>query len=84
MTKPANPYASTTAGRAAAAAEIERMAADLKQHDRALFAIYQADNTGGWRLEFSDIQGFIYAVDGDTLDAAYLAAMHWPGTPPPF
>ena len=83
----ANPYASTTAGRNEAAAEIERMAADIATTGRVfngLFPPFPGSDNEDWRIETIDDDGYTWEHDGPTLDAAYLVAMHWPATPPPF
>ena len=85
MSKP--PYTSTTAGRQAAAAEIERIMSDLEQDGRKLYAIYPPiglRRKDGWRVSFVDKRGEVYDFDAETLTEAYLLALAWPGTPPPF
>ena len=82
MSKP--PYASTTAGRQAAAAEIERMVMDINATtERWLHAIHPRLG-GRWEVVTITADGAPLHHDGATLDAAYLAAMQWPATPPPF
>lgn len=76
-------YASTTAGRQAAAAEIERMVNDIATMGRELYAIYTPPDLS-WIIETISTDGNISEHTGATLDAAYLAAMNWPDTPPLF
>lgn len=80
-------YASTTKARNEAAAEIERMAADIATTGRVfngMFPPFIGSDNEGWRIETIDEDGYTWEHDAPTLDAAYLAAMHWPSTPPPF
>jgi len=87
MTKPTTRYASTTKVRNEAAAEIERMDDDLEQDGRKLYAIYPPiglRREDGWRVSFIDGFGEVYDFDAETLNEAYLLALAWPDTPPPF
>ena len=80
MCNPPPRYASTTEGRNEAAAEIERMARDISEVQGAVVTIRHYTYANRWEI----VTAGLIEHTGDTLDAAYLAAMHWPDTPPPF
>ena len=83
MSKP-TPYASTTKARTEAAAEIETMGEDIETTGRHLYSIHPRRLGGRWEVVTITADGAPLHHDGATLDAAYLASMQWPATPPPF
>jgi hypothetical protein len=83
MSKPPR-YASTTKGREAAAAEIERMVRDIATTGRYVFAIHPRRMGGLLEIVVITAEGELISHTAPTLNEAYLAAMHWPATPPPF
>jgi hypothetical protein len=83
MSKPTR-YASTTKGREAAAAEIERMDDDIRRRGAWVMGIYRLSNTRRWAIVTIEPDGDSEEHTGPTLNDAYLAAMHYPAPPPPF
>ena len=68
-----------------AAQAIEDMAADLQARGLALFGIYPPTLTdNAWLLVVVDADGESQRFEAAILDDCYLAAMHYPDTPPPF
>jgi len=67
-----------------AAQAIEDMAADLQARGLALWSVRAPGKSGEWNLRVVLPDGSFLGFVEPTLDECYLAAMHYPDTPPPF
>jgi hypothetical protein len=70
-------YASTTAGRNEAAAEIERMARDISEAQGAVVTIRHYTYANKWEI----VTAGLIEHTAPTLNEAYLAALAWPDDP---
>lgn len=63
----------------------QAMAEEIANHGRRLAAIYRPETNGApWVIWTHGGHGDLHQHMGKTLEDAYLAALYWPETPPPF